>query len=101
MQLNVQGLPESGETMLSGTLCNCTISLLKAEAVSEAEGVPFKEIKCAILDKQLIMTKIVVNPSNGGNSKIKSTEVMLQSFSSTGKDANRPQDLALSDLFLR
>lgn len=98
--LDVNCTPRS-EMMLSGTPCNLTISLMKAEAVSVAEGVPYKGTKWAILVRRSTTTNKVVKSSDGGSSTMKSMEIMLHGFSGTGSGSSRPQVLALSVLFRR
>lgn len=84
--------------MLSGRPCSLTISLMKIFAVSTAKGLPFMGRKCAILDKWPTTTKMVLNPSEGGRSTIKSLDIFFYGCSGTGNDLNRSQDLVLDPL---
>lgn len=92
--LEVKCTPLSG-TILLGNPCNRTISLINRCAVSGAEGVLIMGKKWAILDNLSTTIRMVVNPSEGVKSTIKSIDSILQGCSGTGRGLSRPQVLVL------
>ena len=71
---------------------------IKAEAVSVAEGTLGKGIKCPILVKRSITTKIQVYPLDTGRSVMKSIEREDQGLLGMSKGLRKPYGLCLESL---
>lgn len=89
-------MPLSETILVSGTPWSLTISFIKIIVVSRAEGVPTMGRKCAIFERRSTMMRMVVKPSEGGRSTIKSMETSAHGRSGMGRGLSSSQDLALA-----